>query len=328
MIRRLRDEHGLTVMLSSAPASARSNCSAIAWPSCIGEIWSFAATGNPASRAGRSTWTTGREPPPYWLRQEPSCTSTSDFPTPRRRHRRRHRRPRHRRGKGARRHAGEGHPGRFLPGARRLMNSSCASSPANSASFSRASARSLDSAPSSPSRSSYCSFCFAWSRCADGWRASSATRDTTPSQYLSGLHSRVHARRFHRPLPRRPLPCPRRRRCRQQGSRRRNAAHDVVPPDLPGPHSLLKGMVSIFYTFVLTAFVALTAAGVGFFNSGVGGLFVLPPSRALWSLLRFCSRPLEVSCRDPASLAQPLHCQPCLGFSLSCLNMPSRRAQS
>jgi len=40
---------------------------------------------------------------------------------------------------------------------------------------------------------------------------------------------------------------------------------------------LLKAIVSAFYTFVLTAFVMLTALLAGFANSGPGGLFVFAP---------------------------------------------------
>ena len=44
---------------------------------------------------------------------------------------------------------------------------------------------------------------------------------------------------------------------------------------------VLKGIVSAFYTFVLTFFVMVTAMAAGFINSGPGGWFIFAPLEGL-----------------------------------------------
>lgn len=83
---------------------------------------------------------------------------------------------------------------------------------------------------------------------------------------------------------------------------------------------LLKGLVSIFYTFTLTAFVALTALGMGFLNSGVGGLFVLAPLQGVVTFYDFLPGLWRFLAAIPL-LALSLCTITSLGFSLSCFNM-------
>lgn len=83
---------------------------------------------------------------------------------------------------------------------------------------------------------------------------------------------------------------------------------------------LLKGVVSILYTFALTAFVALTALGVGFLNSGVGGLFVFAPIDRVVTFYDFLPGLWRFLAAIPL-LSLSLCTVTCLGFSLSCFNM-------
>jgi ABC-2 type transport system permease protein len=83
---------------------------------------------------------------------------------------------------------------------------------------------------------------------------------------------------------------------------------------------LLKGVVSVFYTFVLTFFVALTSLGVGFLNSGVGGLFVYSQIESLVAFYDFLPGLWRFLVAIPL-IAISLCTITSLGFCLSCFNM-------
>ena len=83
---------------------------------------------------------------------------------------------------------------------------------------------------------------------------------------------------------------------------------------------LLKGIVSVLYTFVLTIFVAVTALAAGFLNSGPGGLFVFAPLEGVFAFHDFGPGMLRYLAMIPL-LALSLCTITAIAFSLSCFNM-------
>jgi ABC-2 type transport system permease protein len=83
---------------------------------------------------------------------------------------------------------------------------------------------------------------------------------------------------------------------------------------------LLKGIVICFYTFVLTAFVLVTALLAGFVNSGPGGLFVFAPMEGVFAFHDFWPGLLRYFSALPL-LTLSLCTITALAFCLSCFNM-------
>ena len=83
---------------------------------------------------------------------------------------------------------------------------------------------------------------------------------------------------------------------------------------------LLKGLVSLFYTFGLTLFVMLTALLAGFANSGIGGLFVFAPLEGVFAFHDFWPGLLRYLAAVPL-LSLSLFTVTAMAFCLSCFNM-------
>ncbi|HRJ70824.1 MAG TPA: ABC transporter permease subunit [Terrimicrobiaceae bacterium] len=83
---------------------------------------------------------------------------------------------------------------------------------------------------------------------------------------------------------------------------------------------LLKGTVSVIYTFALTLFVAVTALAAGFANSGPGGLFVFAPLEGVFAFHDFVPGLLRYLAMVPL-LALSLCTITAIAFCLSCFNM-------
>lgn len=83
---------------------------------------------------------------------------------------------------------------------------------------------------------------------------------------------------------------------------------------------LLKALVCGFYTFVLTAFVMVTALLAGFLNSGAGGLFVFAPMEGVFAFHDFWSGLLRYAAAIPL-LSLSLSTITAVAFCLSCFNM-------
>ncbi len=82
----------------------------------------------------------------------------------------------------------------------------------------------------------------------------------------------------------------------------------------------LKLVVSIFYTFVLTAFVMVTALLAGHLNSGVGGLFVFAPLERIFAFHDFWPGLGRYALAVPF-LTLSLCSITVIAFCLSCFNM-------
>jgi len=82
----------------------------------------------------------------------------------------------------------------------------------------------------------------------------------------------------------------------------------------------LKIIVSCIYTFALTAFVMITALGVGFLNGGFGGLFVMDPLNRLFVFHDFWSGLVRYLLAIPL-LSLSLCTITALAACLSCFNM-------
>lgn len=82
----------------------------------------------------------------------------------------------------------------------------------------------------------------------------------------------------------------------------------------------LKGIVSVFYTFVLTGFVMFTALGVGFLYKGFGALFVYEPFEKVFALHEFWPGLFRYLAAFPL-LSLSLCTITALAFCLSCFNM-------
>ena len=83
---------------------------------------------------------------------------------------------------------------------------------------------------------------------------------------------------------------------------------------------LLKVIVSCFYTFVLTAFVMVTALIAGFINSGVGGLFVAAPLEGVLVFHDFWPGLMRYLAAIPL-LSLSLCTMTMIAFFFSCFNM-------
>lgn len=83
---------------------------------------------------------------------------------------------------------------------------------------------------------------------------------------------------------------------------------------------LLKALVSGFYTFVLTAFVMVTALLAGFINSGVGGMFVFAPMENVFAFHDFWPGIARYAAAIPL-LSLSLSAITAVAFCLSCFNM-------
>jgi len=82
----------------------------------------------------------------------------------------------------------------------------------------------------------------------------------------------------------------------------------------------LKGIVSVFYTFVLTGFVMFTALIVGFTYKGFGALFVYEPFEKVFALHEFWPGLFRYLASFPL-LSLSLCTITALAFCLSCFNM-------
>lgn len=83
---------------------------------------------------------------------------------------------------------------------------------------------------------------------------------------------------------------------------------------------LLKIIVCCIYTFVLTAFVMVTALGVGFLNGGFGGLFVFDPVHKIFAFHDFWPAFVRYLVAIPL-LSLSLCTITALAVCLSCFNM-------
>lgn len=83
---------------------------------------------------------------------------------------------------------------------------------------------------------------------------------------------------------------------------------------------LLKGIVSFVYTFVLTAFIMITALLAGLLNSGSGGLFVFAPLEGVFALHDFGPGLARYLAAIPL-VSLSLCTITSLAFCLSCFNM-------
>lgn len=83
---------------------------------------------------------------------------------------------------------------------------------------------------------------------------------------------------------------------------------------------LLKGIVSCFYTFVLTSFIMVVAFVAGFINSGPGGLFAVEPLEGLFAFHDFWPGLWRCVAAIPF-ISLGLGSITALAFCLSCCNM-------
>lgn len=83
---------------------------------------------------------------------------------------------------------------------------------------------------------------------------------------------------------------------------------------------VLKGIVSAFYTFVLTFFVMITAMAAGFINSGAGGWFIFAPLEGLVAFHDFWPGLWRYLAAIPL-LSLSLCTVTAIAFCLSCFNM-------